>query len=129
MKTRGVDFVLYNVSDLKRSIAFYRDVLGLPMIGDPGDTWAEFDAGNVTIDIGTFSFDPKAKGGNASVALSVDDVKASVDELRAQGVKILYEMYETPVCFGAAIADPDGNRIDLHHRKDGTSGQPEYCQK
>src|SRR5690348_5914383 len=120
MKIKSVDFVLYNVSDLKKSIDFYQNTLGLPMIGTPGDSWAEFDGGNITIDIGTFSYDPNAKGGNASVALAVDDVKAAVDELREKGVTILYELYETPVCWGAAIADPDGNRIDLHKRKDGT---------
>jgi hypothetical protein len=29
---------------------------------------------------------------------------------------------ETPVCFMGLIADPDGNLIFLHQRKDGTAG-------
>ena len=120
MKIKGVDYVIYSVSDLKKSIVFYCDILGLKLIGEPGEQWAEFDAGNVTLDIGTFSFDAKAKGGNATVGLAVDDVKAAVEELRAKGVKILYEVYETPVCWGAAVADPDGNVVNLHKRKDGT---------
>ena len=31
MKVRGADFVLYEVSDVDRSIAFYRDALGLAL--------------------------------------------------------------------------------------------------
>jgi predicted enzyme related to lactoylglutathione lyase len=32
------------------------------------------------------------------------------------------EPIETPVCFMAVVADPDGNQILIHHRKDGTFG-------
>ncbi len=32
------------------------------------------------------------------------------------------EPLETPDCFMAAVADPDGNKILIHQRKDGTAG-------
>ncbi len=35
------------VQDLEASISFYRDVLGLPLLGK-GDDWAHFDAANGT---------------------------------------------------------------------------------
>lgn len=124
MKIKGVDYVIYQVKDLKKSIEFYRDTLGLKPLGEPGESWAEFDCGNVTLDIGTFSYDPKVKGGNnAQVGFAVDDVPATLADLKKKGVTVLYDTYETPVCWGAAIADPDGNVINIHKRKDGTFGE------
>ncbi len=120
MKIRGADFVMYHVSDLKKAMDFYKNILGLKPYGEPGDTWAEFEAGNVTFDIGTF--DKDSIGKCASVAFSVEDVQKTLAELKKKGVKIIDEHYETPVCHGAAIADPDGNKIYLHSRKDGTFG-------
>jgi len=53
----------------------------------------------------------------------VDDVDAAVEELRAKGVKVVTEPEETSVCFMAFVEDPDGNRICIHRRKDGTAGK------
>ncbi len=120
MNVRGVDFVMYYVSDLKKGIKFYKEVLGLKPYGKPGESWAEFEAGNVTFDIGSFNKTSIGKG--FGVALAVDDVKKTLKELKKKRVKIVDEVWETPVCQGATIADPDGNKIYLHARKDGTAG-------
>ena len=80
----------------------------------------EFEVGNVTLDLGTFS--PEDVGKGACLGLVVDDVKGAVEELREKGVKVLHEVWESPVCLVATIADPDGNKIYLHQRKDGTAG-------
>ena len=45
-----------------------------------------------------------------------------MEELRAQGVPVLVEPWETAVCHKAFIADPFGNPLCLHQRKDGTAG-------
>ena len=124
MKPRAVDFVSYSVRDMDRSEAFYRDVLGLDVEvarGKPGTRAAgfmELDAGGTTIGlIQQPEFFP-----NAIVALAVEDVHAAVEELRGKGVPISMEPIETPVCFMAVVADPDGNRILVHQRKDGSFG-------
>ena len=57
-----------------------------------------------------------------AVTLAVADVTAAVGDLRAQGVSILIEPWETAVGHKAFIADPFGNPICLHQRKDGTAG-------
>jgi lactoylglutathione lyase len=124
MQTRAADFVGYTVTDLERSVTFYRDVLGLKP-GAAGDGWAEFDLGNVTLSIFVSSDDepqsPSSRG--AAVALAVPDVPAAVEELRGKGVPIMMDTADIPsVCQTAAIADPDGNRLYLHHRHDGTAG-------
>jgi predicted enzyme related to lactoylglutathione lyase len=44
-----------------------------------------------------------------------------VEALRGQGVRVLAESEESSVCHMATISDPDGNRLYLHQRKDGTA--------
>ena len=124
MKARAVDFVSYVVSDMDRSEAFYRDVLGLDVEvprGEPGTRasgYMEFDAGGVAISLVALP-EPHP---NAIVALAVEDLDAAVEELRGKGVPIAMERIESPVCFMAVVADPDGNKILLHQRKNGTFG-------
>ena len=118
MKIKAVDFAFYCVSDLKKSVDFYQKTLGLNLKSQ-GDTWAEFDIGNLCLDIGVFG---KPGGSSAGIALAVDDVKSALAELKKKGVKVEEETWETPVCHGGTIEDPDGNKISLHTRKDGTCG-------
>lgn len=124
MKPRAVDFVSYSVTDMARSEAFYRDVLGLDVEvprGEPGTRSAgymEFDAGGTSISLTVL---PQLHP-NAIVALAVEDVHAAVEELRGRDVQIAVEPLETPVCFMAVVADPDGNQILIHKRKDGSFG-------
>ncbi len=56
------------------------------------------------------------------MALAVENVEDAVDELEGKGITILEKDSESPVCYWAIVADPDGNPIWLHHRKDGTAG-------
>lgn len=123
MNIRGIDYVFYNVTNLKKSLAFYRDVLGLK-VTDEQKQWAEFDTGNMTLAIGEYgaSKDSKTEKNSASAALSVDDLKEAVAFLKEKNVKIQTEPMDFPNCAMAIIEDPDGNQIILHHRKDGTVG-------
>jgi hypothetical protein len=50
-------------------------------------------------------------------------VRAAIAACGRRRVKILIEPVETRVCWTAWIADPNGDRISLHLRKDGTAGQ------
>ena len=124
MKTRAIDFVMYSVPDMEKAYAFYRDTLGLdfPMV-EEGDFWTEFDSPPVAFAL----CQPRSKGkyawsGTPAVGLAVDDVTATIEELRAKGVKILNEPVRTNVCVMAFIEDPFGNRVCIHQRHDGTAG-------
>ena len=124
MKARAVDFISYTVKDMDKAEAFYRDVLGLEVTterGEPGtrgNGCMELECGGVSI--GLTAMDPHPNG---VVGLAVDDLNEAVEELKGRGIEIAMEPIETPVCFMAAIEDPDGNKILLHQRKDGTQGQ------
>ena len=84
MKPRAVDFVSYGVTDMDRSEAFYRDVLGLEVEvarGKPGTRasgYMELDAGGTAISLTVL---PQLHP-NGIVALAVEDVHAAVEELR-----------------------------------------------
>lgn len=119
MKITGVDFVLYHVSDYKRAVEFYCDVLGLKLGEEYGGYWGEFAVGPVTLAI---SAGQTVSKGGALIALAVDDVKKTIEYLKTKKVKIVEEPDESEVCFMATIVDPDGNEIKLHHRKDGAIG-------
>ncbi len=125
VQARAIDYVVYNVSDLERSIPFYRDVLGLPFDYVYEDVWAEFNVEPISIALcgPPWSQAPQAGyQGGATVAFAVPDIHAAVEELRSRGVQVLVDPQESPVCWTATIADPDGNRINLHQRKNGTAG-------
>lgn len=118
MTIRGVDYIYYEVSDIAKSKEFYRDVLGMK-VGTESEQWVEFDLGNTTLGIG--SYGQGGKGGTMA-SLAVDDVKAAVVELKAKNVPVTMGPEEFPVCDMAIIEDPDGNKLMLHRRKDGTVG-------
>jgi predicted enzyme related to lactoylglutathione lyase len=118
---RALDYFVYTVADMDRAVTFYRDTLGMHFgFGERSGFWTEFDSPPVALAL-CAPGDGDWKGPPAA-ALAVPDVRAKVEQLRAQGVPILAEPVETGVCVMAFVADPDGNRVCLHQRKDGTAG-------
>jgi predicted enzyme related to lactoylglutathione lyase len=108
MRVTEVDFIALPVEDLARADAFYGETLGLARNPNTsGDRWVEYETGNLTLALSTF-------GG--SLALRVDDVGATRTELEQAGTTFGMETFDTGVCYGAPFADPDGNRLQLHHR-------------
>ena len=118
MKVIAADFVVYPIKDMAVAQKFYRDTLGLTVYNE-SDGWSEYDLGNVTLSIVNSDDMP---GGGGAIALAVEDVEATIAELKSAGVDISSEAGESPVCHHATITDPDGNVIWIHHRKDVTSG-------
>ncbi len=124
MKPKAVDFVALSVSDMDRSEAFYRDVLGLDLEsprgapGTRGNGFMEFAAGGTAISLTALP----ALHNNGIIALAVEDVRAAIEELRTRDVPILMEPLDTGDCTMAVIADPDGNQLMIHQRSDGTFG-------
>ncbi len=131
MNVRGADFIMYRVTELERSIAFYRDTLGLELEFQYEDYWAEFTVPPTTLALGALENRPYEvpdavvqpfRPGGGSIFLAVDDVEEAVAEMTAKGVEVGTPPSESPVCHFASIVDPDGNIILLHHRKDGSFG-------
>ena len=104
----GVDFIALPVGDLQRADEFYGETLGLARNPkSSSDKWVEYETGNLTLALSTF-------GGG--IALGVADVAEARRTLVAEGVEFAHDTFDSGVCHGAGFADPDGNRLQLHHR-------------
>jgi catechol 2,3-dioxygenase-like lactoylglutathione lyase family enzyme len=117
VEVEHVDFISVPVSDMQRSVAWYRDTLGLPQTGEGG--FPEFKLGDNAF---LYLIDPTALGSEfktpntAPVALRVADVAETRKELEGRGIEFVNETYDSGVCHMAPFADPDGNRYMLHRR-------------
>jgi predicted enzyme related to lactoylglutathione lyase len=110
----GIDLMAYFTDDPQRSIAFYRDVLGMtPTEIDEQGRGAEFTLADGTT-FGVWKPQDGAKG--ACVMLAVSDIAQALAEFRKRGAQ-LSDPEETPVCHMAFGADPDGNTLIIHQRK------------
>lgn len=121
MDVLGIDFTFFAVSDMEKSIPFYRDVLGMPLAGLAHEgKWAEFQINPGTLALGEGDFFTEPGGG--MVALAVEDTKAAVAELEQAGIELHSPIGESSACYWAVVEDPDGNRVIIHQRKDKTVG-------
>lgn len=122
---RAVDFVMYNTKDIRKARAFYEDLFGFKKGEEWTDWWSEFATEPITLALNGTEHHSRKEwdwSGPACVALAVDDVPSAIETCRKRGATILIEPVETRVCWMSWIADPDGNRICLHSRKDGSAG-------
>ena len=123
MHIRGTDFVMFQVSDLARACAFYRDLLGLRQdLYSEEYQWAEFDAGNVTLSLHG-NAKPAGAAAGGRIAFAVADIHAAYRELQAKATAILKPPFDHSCCWHLELEDPDGNLVILHQRADGTFGQ------
>jgi lactoylglutathione lyase len=121
---------MLRVGELERSIAFYRDVLGMKLLSrkdypDGKFTLAFVGYGEnpehaeleLTYNWGVASYELGTAYGH--IALGVDDAYAACDSIRKAGGKITRE--PGPMKHGttviAFVQDPDGYKVELIERK------------
>jgi lactoylglutathione lyase len=105
------------VSDMNRSVEFYRDKLGIPLKFESPD-WTEFATGTTTLALhggGTpaqyhDTGDQSKTAGTCSIGFNVEDVEKTYEELKAKGILFVMpptqregEGIKLTVCL-----DPDG---------------------
>jgi catechol 2,3-dioxygenase-like lactoylglutathione lyase family enzyme len=110
----AISMILLGVRDMEKSVAFYRDRLGLALKQQfPG--FAMFDTGVVTLVLS----EDRAKGagsaaGATEVIFSVEDVKAGAEALKDQGVEFSHAPHQVNGPMWAAnFLDPDGHMLTL----------------
>ncbi len=116
------DYIIVYVSDMQRSTAFYRDVLGLPLkFTSPG--WTEFNTGTTTVALhttGDHKLPPhhgRPPAGQAHIGFIVDDIQAVYESLKAQDVMFsLPPQKQTSGVTLAVLHDPDGLGITLQQQ-------------
>lgn len=116
---RRIDYVIQYVASLHRSVAFYRDVIGL-RVRIEGDGYVEFDLENTKFSLFERSKLPELigrEGGDppcGEIGFLVDDVDAEAERLRGLGAEILTGPIDRPWRERTLhIADPDGNIVEF----------------
>jgi lactoylglutathione lyase len=120
-------YAILFVSDLDRSVAFYRDVIGLPFrfaadayaeFATEGAKFALFPRRQLPELIGREAPEGVAPWPQGEVAFFVDDVDAEHRRLREAGATVLAPPTDRP--WGERtlhVADPDGNVVELTQPK------------
>jgi catechol 2,3-dioxygenase-like lactoylglutathione lyase family enzyme len=117
------------VTDLERSVAWYRDVLGAEIVGEYGGTSAVVrfveswlllvTGGPPTPDKPSVAMAPPADASTASAELivAVPDCRAAFAELRSRGAVFLADPVEYDWEIRAFFRDPDGHLFEISQRK------------
>jgi predicted enzyme related to lactoylglutathione lyase len=109
---RSVSVVYLYVSDMQRSLPFYRDLLGIPLEGD--DDWQEATLGGTRLALHkTREGIGELSSGTIHVSLEVADADAAAERVRAAGVAVKETMRDE---WGTAVqvVDPDGYEVYLY---------------
>lgn len=113
-KLSQVSVVMLGTRDIARAVAFYRDILGLPL-QQQFRGFAFFSGGGVTLALS----EPLAQAtgllaGATEVVFSVEDVKEAYEALRGRGVKFINEPHvATGPQWVATFEDPDGHKVSV----------------
>ncbi len=121
-----VNYTIIFVSDMKRSVSFYKDVLGLPLRFESPE-WTEFASEGVTVALHICErHNPDQEKRKITVAggcrpgFSVPNLDLFHDNLISKGIPCLQEPKEN---FGVRIAqylDPDGLLISVSEERSGS---------
>lgn len=117
----GLAHICFIVKDLEASVKFYTEVLGLTEAfdykNDQGERFGVYvHAGERTF-IELFQGDPAPAAEKQSYqhfCLEVDDFDKTVEELRARGAEVSAIKRGNDQSWQAWLADPDGNRFEIH---------------
>lgn len=114
------------VEDMERSLAFYRDALGLEVTLDAGGgVYYELAAGEAILALyrrdlmgqmlGS-GLPAPAQSDAVALTFGVNDVDATAGELKERGVTFVTEPMDYDVAFLrlAHLRDPDGNLIEIN---------------
>ena len=109
-----IDHILLEVGDLRKSIAFYHDLLGLEIKSQSKD-FAMLQSGNVGVFLSITHWDWEQKrptnarpGWGMNPHFEVADVAATVERARKAGYRIAQEPRKYSCGTEAFVADPDG---------------------
>ena len=117
MKVVGVHSVFFFVEDLERSMAFYREVLGIEPV-QLAPAIASVDIGGVQLLLHADGDTPRVppgsrRGAGVSIHIQVEGVHALWDRLRGLGISIPEKPTEQHGFTDFAIKDPDGYDVEF----------------
>src|SRR2546422_138666 len=118
----AIEGIVWYSEDLDRARAFYRDVLGLPLLLDEGHV-IHFDAGTVRLAIHRCPPGESREAPEGFLVFGVDDLAAAYEELSKRGAVFLGAPAQRPYGRVAYLHDPAGHQIGLlEEPRQGTEG-------
>lgn len=114
IKLNRIGIVMVGVTDLARSVAYYRDQLGMS-VKQQVESFVFLDGGGVMLVLSPALVQATGLGAGAmEIVFSVEDVRAAFAALRARGVTFTNEprVVSGPM-WGANFKDPDGNMLSI----------------
>ena len=119
---KGLWGVRYQVKDVKRSVDFYTQQLGLKLDMQNLPAFAQVSVGNLKLILSGPGASGSRKmpdgqeqqpGGWNRIILQVDDLPARIEALKKTGMRFRNEMESGPGGKQIQLEDPDGNPIEL----------------
>jgi lactoylglutathione lyase len=115
---RKVGAVILLVSNMEKSIKFYRDTLELPIKTKSKD-WTEFFKNDTVLALHPARKKSNLKTGSGIlVGFEVSDLGSTMKKLREKNVRFFKRPKEEPFGKHAIVQDPDGHLISIAEIKD-----------
>ena len=113
----SVTQLLIPIDDFERGVAFYRDVLGLPLLLAAPPQMAFFQCGAVRLLVGVTPVGQKVQRGS-QIYFGVKDIQSIYSSLKSQGVQFkapphVVNRSATSEVWLAEFVDLDGNQLAL----------------
>ena len=113
MSFRKLGAVILLVSDMNKSIQFYRETLNLPLKKE-SDEWTEFFDKETVLALHPVKHKEKLKSGqHILIGFSASDFDNTVNKLKEKGVVFFKNPKEEGFGKHAIIEDPDGHLISI----------------
>ncbi|MFB5605700.1 MAG: VOC family protein [Nitrosarchaeum sp.] len=116
MNIKKVGNVILAVKDLDKSLAFYHDLIGLP-IKRQRRSWVDLGTSGALLSLHPASLTAQHIGSSIengiTIGFLVGDVTSAVEELKSKGVKIYRDIVDRDAGKNAVILDPDDYLISL----------------
>jgi catechol 2,3-dioxygenase-like lactoylglutathione lyase family enzyme len=109
----SLDHVYYWVREMDRAVAFYRDVLALPLVRRDGASWAVFDVGGRSLALHGAVDGHAVEPGGATAVFEVEDLDVAEAILAGRGVRFAHQGEAAGFARFASFLDPDGNTLQL----------------
>ncbi|HKZ62340.1 MAG TPA: VOC family protein [Nitrososphaera sp.] len=104
--------VILLVSDMKRSIKFYRDTLGMKLRQQSKD-WTEFSEGGTVLALHPANRKKIKRNNSMLVGFSISDFDDVINSLKKKKAKFYKKPKDEPFGKHAIIKDPDGHLISI----------------
>ncbi|HZB98783.1 MAG TPA: VOC family protein [Nitrososphaeraceae archaeon] len=105
--------IILLVSDMKKSLKFYRDTLGMELKKESED-WIEFvKQGTTVLALHPTKKRKMTKTNSMLVGFNINNLESVCSELEKKEVKFYKKLTEEPFGKHAIIKDPDGHLISL----------------